>query len=103
MSQEGNGNKSQGQDDATPDQARKTKATLSKQPPKEKNAYQDPHAFSKPEADSPTPPHSPFAYSPSGPQEKHVHFSDEDKNEQVFENDFGDHSSATSEEEPILE
>ncbi|KAJ9084813.1 hypothetical protein DSO57_1020378 [Entomophthora muscae] len=57
----------------------------------------------EPEADSLTPPHSPFVYSPSDSKEKPFHFNDEDEHKEGSENDSCDHSSEASEEEPILE
>ncbi|KAJ9058879.1 hypothetical protein DSO57_1007818 [Entomophthora muscae] len=66
---------------AAPAQARKTKATLFKQPPKGKTPSKTPTPSPKPEADSLTPPHSLFVYSPSDPQKKYIHFNDEDENE----------------------
>ncbi|KAJ9064685.1 hypothetical protein DSO57_1027802 [Entomophthora muscae] len=79
--------------------ARNLKDILFKQPPKEKTPVKTPTPCHESEADSLTPPHSPFVYSPSNPQEKNFHFNDEYENEK----DSDDHGSAASEDEPILE
>ncbi|KAJ9060923.1 hypothetical protein DSO57_1039628 [Entomophthora muscae] len=88
---------------AAPAQARKTKATLSKQTPKEKTPAKTPTPSPKPEADSPNPPPLFLFLLPSDLQEDYIHSNDEDENERVSKNDFGDHGFEASEEEPILE
>ena len=53
----------------TPTKAKKTKATLPKNPAKAKASPKSPKPSSEPEETGLTPPHTPFVYSPSDSQE----------------------------------
>ncbi|KAJ9051147.1 hypothetical protein DSO57_1007298 [Entomophthora muscae] len=59
----------------TPPKAKKSKTTPKKQPSKAKALPKTPTLSPEPEGNSPTPPHSPFIYSPSDPQEKLFNFN----------------------------
>ena len=58
-----------------PPKAKKPKTTPKKQSSKFKVPFKIPTPSTEPEATSPTPPHSPFVYSPSDPQEKLFNFN----------------------------
>ncbi|KAJ9087215.1 hypothetical protein DSO57_1035339 [Entomophthora muscae] len=59
----------------TPPKAKKAKTTPKKQPSKGKAPPKTTMPSPEPEETNPTPPHSPFVYSPSDPQEKLFNFN----------------------------